>query len=111
MVKKTYRPPDPEQVVALLLGNEALTPRGKKRQMKFPTVEGAAKMLSCRPAAVRRVAKAFLNGGIEAAKALCWKPGPKRHCFDNITQEAMVWAVAKSTLYNQVGLTLKARAI
>ena len=47
---------------------------------------------------------------MQAVKALNWRKGPKNHCFDRVLPAAMKWAVAKSTLYSQVGLTLKARA-
>ena len=111
MAKRVTLAPDLRQILSLLLGHDIGLPVSRRqRQRQRPTLAGTAAAIRSTPHAVRRVLKAFKEGGLSAVKALRWTRGrPKKE--DPISGEDWQWATDKGTLYAQVGLTLKARAL
>ena len=66
-------------------------------------------MLDITPAQVKRIANAFKEGGLPAAKALEWKVGrPIKRM--NFTPKEIEKMVSRKTMYAHAGLAIQARA-
>ena len=95
--------PRPEQVISLLAGAPigALLAGGRRpRQVKpFATEREVASLLQLSRHQVRRIAKAWISGGLPAAKALKWGAGRplKSKAF---TPEETEHMVSRPTMYS-----------
>ena len=73
-------------------------------------MRATAKLFGISVNAVRRIAKAYLEGGEAAVQRLPWGKGrpTKTHFF---LQSEIDWMVSKATMTQQASMSLKARAL
>ena len=92
-------PPDFGEILLLLAGGSSATVQSDAKQRKRPTVEGAARILKTTPHVIRRIVKAYEEGGEDAVKQLRWRAGPKPVMWPRVWGEPIKWATHKGTLY------------
>ena len=112
MAKGHRKVPDITEVLALLTGGSCALTSSDKKQEEKPTVVGAARLLKTSEYTIRKIFRAWIDGGLPAVNALCWKKGRKPTLRNNlIFSPNAAWAVHKGTLYAQTGLSMRARAL
>ena len=84
--------------------------RGAQNQRKNASVAETARILGCTKHRVDRLAKAYMQGGVEAVGQLRWRAGRPLK-YHGYTQEELDVIVSKQGLKTQAGLSMKARAI
>ena len=92
------------------LGEELVPWRDEEEMLpERATVKKTAKLLGLTPYAVRRIAKAYEKGGDAEVENLRWGRGrPVKNLF--FSQQEIDNMVSRTTLNQQVGMSLKARA-
>ena len=112
MAKGHRKVPDITEVLALLTGGSCALASSDKKQEEKPTVVGAARLLKTSEYTIRKIFRAWVDGGQTAVNALCWKQGRKPTLRNNLLfSPNAAWAIHKGTLYAQAGLSMRARAL